>query len=73
MITQMTVKTKVFFGIMVLAAAGLVTAERSYPEVQGTVELAPQAGLPASRTFDAAAAPRECDLHRGIETGCTFL
>ena len=67
MITQMSVKAKVFLGIVVLAAAGLVAAERTLTvaETRGTVELAPQAGLPASRPVDAAAAPRECDRLRG--------
>ena len=73
MITQMTVKTKVFFGIMVLAAAGLVTAKRSFSEVQGTVELAPQAGPPATRGLDSISTPRECDLPRGIDNLCTFV
>ncbi|MDQ3027398.1 MAG: hypothetical protein M3R58_12955 [Pseudomonadota bacterium] len=69
----MTVKTKVFFGILVLAAAGLVAAERSYPEAQATVELAPHAGLPAARVLDSVSAPRECNRREGIDTACNFI
>lgn len=73
MITQMSVKAKVFFGILVLVAAGLVAAERSYSEPEGTVELTPQAGSPATRWLDTISTPRECDIARGIDTLCTFV
>lgn len=73
MITQMTVKAKVFFGILVLAAAGLVAAEWSYSEGENRVELAPQAGPPAARGLDTISTPRECDLQRGIDNLCTFV
>ena len=73
MFTQMTVKTKIFLGIMVLAAAGLVAAERSYSIRGGTVELAPQAGPPAARGVDTISTPRECDIQRGIDDLCTFV
>lgn len=73
MITQMTVKAKIFFGVLVLAAAGLVAAERSFSVAGGAVELAPQAGLPATRGLDTAPTPRECDVQRGITSLCNFV
>ena len=75
MITQMSVHAKVFFGILVLAAAGLVAAERTFSvtEARGTVELAPHAGLPATRVLDSVSAPRECNRREGIDTACNFI
>lgn len=75
MIAQMSVNAKVFFAILVLAAAGLVAAERTFSvaDVRDTVELAPQAGLPAARGLDTVPAPRECDRQLGIDDRCTFV
>ena len=70
MFAQTPVKTKVFFITLLLAAAGLVAADRMPREA--LVELAPQAGLPAARDGEVIAEPRECDVARGIDTACVF-
>ena len=70
MLAQAPVKAKVFFITLLLAAAGLVAADRMPREA--LVDLAPQAGMPATRDGDATPQPRECDVARGIDTACVF-
>ena len=70
MFAQAPVKSKVFFVSLLLATAGLVAADRMPREA--LVELAPHAGLPATRDGEAIAEPRECDIARGIDTACVF-
>ncbi len=71
MASRITGKAKVFFGLIALTAAGLLAA--ALPPRESTIELAPTQGLPALRGVDTSAAPRECDLRRGIDTACTFM
>lgn len=70
MLAQAPVKAKVFVVTLLLAAAGLVAADRMPREA--LVELAPHAGMPATRDGETVPEPRECDVARGIDTACVF-
>ena len=68
---QLIGKGLIFFAMIALGAFGLLAGQHSGDV---TIDVAfPEGPTKSNEAPEGGASPRECDLQRGVDTGCTFL
>ncbi len=69
---QLIGKGLIFFAMIALGAFGLLAGQHSR-EIDIAFPEGPTKANEANEVRGGATSPRECDLQRGVDTGCTFL